>query len=219
MPHPKSTSFRKGAEPVLTILTVLAGVGLGFYVVSKVMIVSAFGGFDEDYSISDLKKSFEDHKAAIYDLKYYVSQIVPKNRLVEIEFDDDHTLSRFGVGCASRANGEPIGNMHLYANLDIDNRSTEQTMQKLGWTRHTLHTLKRKLDDAGCIGIVSGEPLKINFQRSGLGMYSFDIFDGHIPDSLRAQYNDSCAYILVNDRLVLEYGGGAVGNQCFYKFN
>jgi hypothetical protein len=48
-----------------------------------------------------------------------------------------------------------------------------------------------------------------------MGKYYYNIFDRPIPDSLKAEYNDSCTYILYNDKVVLEYGGGAVGPQCF----
>ena len=77
--------------------------------------------------------------------------------------------------------------------------------------------LKDKLDKANCIGVTSGEPCNISFQRSGMGMYSFNVFDKPIPEREKAQYNDSCTYILANDKLVLEYGGGAIGSQCFYN--
>ena len=93
----------------------------------------------------------------------------------------------------------------------------DSIIKPMGWTRETLKTLKEKLDKANCIQIESGEPAKIGFQRSGMGMYSFNVFDNPIPDSLRNNYNDSCTYIMATDRLVLEYGGGAVGSQCFYN--
>jgi hypothetical protein len=41
------------------------------------------------------------------------------------------------------------------------------------------------------------------------------IFDNTIPDSLRAEYDDGCNYILYNDKVALEYGGGVIGTQCF----
>jgi hypothetical protein len=50
-----------------------------------------------------------------------------------------------------------------------------------------------------------------------MGRYSFNLFDKPIADSLKTAYNDGCTYIMVNDRLVLEYGGGAIGSQCFYN--
>ena len=73
------------------------------------------------------------------------------------------------------------------------------------------------MDKADCIQIESGEPTKIGWQRSGMGMFSYNVFDKPIPDSLKKQYNDSCTYIFYNKKLVLEYGGGAVGSQCFPK--
>ncbi|QRQ63852.1 hypothetical protein [Sphingobacterium multivorum] len=52
---------------------------------------------------------------------------------------------------------------------------------------------------------------------SRMERYSFNVFDKPIADSLKTAYNDGCTYIMVNDRLVLEYGGGAIGSQCFYN--
>lgn len=181
------------------------------------MIVSAFGGFDKDYSVSDLKENFEKSKTEIYELKRYFNEIVPKNRFVEIEFSDDNTLGRFGIKALDSTAGDPNGPMFLEWDLKINTERMDSIIKPLGWTRETLKTLKEKLDKANCIQIESGEPTKIGFQRSGMGMYSFNVFDKPIPDSLKANYNDSCTYILANDRLVLEYGGGAIGSQCFYN--
>lgn len=50
-----------------------------------------------------------------------------------------------------------------------------------------------------------------------MGMYSFIVFDKPMNDSLKAQYNDGCTFICVNNRLALEYAGGAIGGQCFYN--
>ena len=75
--------------------------------------------------------------------------------------------------------------------------------------------MKDKLDKAECIQIESGEPAKIGFKRSGLGMYFYNVFDQGVPDSLITHYNDKCNYIFINKMLVLEYAGGAVGGQCF----
>lgn len=44
-------------------------------------------------------------------------------------------------------------------------------------------------------------------------MYSLNLFDKPIPDSLKNHYNDSCTHFMENDKLVLEYGGGAIGSQ------
>jgi hypothetical protein len=206
------------AKKILIGILILCGIGFMSFVGYVIMIISAFGGFDKDYSVSDLKENFEENKAAIYDLKKYFNEIVPRNRFVEIEFADNNTLNRFGIKALDKAaGGGPNEAMFLEWDLKINTERMDSIIRYLGWTRQTLKTLKEKLDVANCIEIESGEPARIGFQRSGMGMYFFNVFEQPIPDSLRAQYNDSCTYILANDKLVLEYGGGAIGSQCFYN--
>jgi len=196
---------------------ILCGIALVIFIGCILMIVSAFGAFDKDYSVTELKENFESKKTEIYELKKYFNEIVPKNRSVEIEFDNDNTLTRFGLKALDSTAGDPNGPMFLEWDLKTNTQRMDSIIKPLGWTRETLKKLKDKLDDANCIQIESGEPTKIGFQRSGMGMYSFNVFDKPIPDKEKDQYNDSCTYILANDRLVLEYGGGAAGSQCFYN--
>lgn len=200
-------------------LLVLCGIGVVIFVGYFAMILSAVGAFDRDYSVSDLKANFEVNKAQINDLKNYYNEIVPQDRFVEIEFKDDNTLGRFGIQVLDSVATRSTEWTFLEWDLEINNQRMDSILRPLGWTRSTLKTLKEKLDRANCIQIESGEPTKIGFKRSGMGMYSFNVFDQPIPDSLRETYNDSCTYILADDKLVLEYGGGAVGPQCFYNKN
>lgn len=198
-------------------ILILLGIGLVIFIGYIFMIISAFGGFDKDYSITELKENFEEKKTEIYELKKYFNGIVPKNRFIEIEFDNDNTLTRFGIKPLNSTAGDANGPMFLEWDLKTNSPRMDSIIKPLGWTRETLKTLKDKLDNANCIQIESGEPTKIGFQRSGMGMYSFNLFNKPIPDKEKAKYNDSCTYILANDRLVLEYGGGAIGSQCFYN--
>jgi len=198
-------------------ILILCGIGLVIFIGYFVMIISAFGGFDKEYSVTELNENFAKNKTEIYELKKYFNEIVPKNRFVEIEFDNDNTLTRFGIKPLDKTAGDPNGPMFLEWDLQINTERMDSIIKPMGWTRETLKILKEKLDKANCIQIESGEPAKIGFQRSGMGMYSFNVFDNPIPDSLRNYYNDSCTYIMATDRLVLEYGGGAVGSQCFYN--
>ncbi|PKG42619.1 hypothetical protein [Psychroflexus sp. MES1-P1E] len=200
--------FRK----ILIGISILIGIGLVAFIGWFLMIISAFGAFDQDYSITELKENFEKNKTEIYELKRYFNEIVPKGRFVEIEFDNDNTLFRFGIKDISSSSP-----MFLEWDLKTNTSRMDSIIKPIGWTRETLKTLKEKLDNADCIQIESGEPTKIGFKRSGMGMYSFNIFDQSIPENLKQQYNDSCSYIFANERLVLEYAGGAKGGQCFYN--
>lgn len=182
-----------------------------------IYVFYAMGLFDKDYSVSELKNSFEKNKTEIYELKKYYMEIVPKNRFIEIEFKDDNTLFRFGIKALDSTAGNPNVPMFLEWDLKTNSERMDSILKLLGWTKETLKILKEKLDNANCIQIESGEPTKIGFQRSGMSMYSFNIFEKPISDSLKNYYNDSCTYIQVNKKLVLEYGGGAVGANCFYN--
>ncbi len=204
-------------KKILKIILILSGIGFLIFIGYTVMIIYAFGGFDKDYSVTDLKDNFEINKTKIYELKKYFNQIVPKDKFVEIEFEDDNTLSRFGISTLDSTRNGFNKRMFLEWDLKTDNPRMDSIINPLGWTRETLKTIKQKLDEADCIQIESGEPTKIGFKRSGMGIYSFNVFDKPIPENLRKKYNDSCTYILVNDKLVLEYGGGAIGSQCFYN--
>ena len=140
-------------------------------------------------------------------------QISPKDKSIDIEFEDDHTLSRLGI----RTVDSTSRFLFLKWDLAINSHQMDSTLKTLEWTAETLSTLKDKLDQADCIHIESGEPTRIGFKRSGMGMYFFNVFENPIPDDLKRHYNDSCKYILVHSQLVLEYGGGAIGGHCFYN--
>jgi len=80
-----------------------------------------------------------------------------------------------------------------------------------------LETIKQKLDSANCISIESGEPCKIGFQRRDLGKYNYLVFDKPMSDSLKTFYKNYCAYSFYDDRMVMMWGAGALGGDCYPK--
>ncbi|NJL81075.1 MAG: hypothetical protein HC917_23960 [Richelia sp. SM2_1_7] len=100
-------------KKILIGISIVIGIGILAFIGWTLMIVSAFGGFDKDYSVTDLKENFEKNKTEIYELKRYFNEIVPKNRFVEIEFEDDNTLGRFGIKALDSTAGNPNGPMFL----------------------------------------------------------------------------------------------------------
>jgi len=194
-------------------------IALGVFILITILwfvcLISAFGDFDKAYSPDDLKASFQEKKTEIYELKHYFSKIVPKNRFVEIEFSGDHKLARFGIKKLDSTAGDVTEPMFLEWNLSTETAKMDSLIKPMGWSRETLAELKEKLDKADCIQIQTGEPTKIGFKRSGMGMYFFNVFDAPMPYSLKKYYDESCTYIYVGPKLALEYGGGAIGPQCF----
>lgn len=197
---------------LLLLLLTAIGIGGGFLIWFLYMC----GAFQKDYTPKELVENFNKKQFEIYDLKKYYNAITPLNKFVEIEFENDKELTRFGITSLDPSDRK-YGTSFLEWNLKVNTPRMDSILSNIGWSRTTLKTLKVKLDNANCIQIESGEPTKIGFKRSGMGMYSFNVFDKPITDSVRNLYKDSCTYIISNDKLILEYGGGAVGPQCFYN--
>ena len=196
---------------ILKWTLIILGVGLLTYVGYWIYAIAVFSGaFDRYYSTQDLIENYNKKTKEIVEVKNYINKIVPTNKSVDIEFDDNNTLGIFHVTVD--------GNYDSNWDLETNSGKADTLLQKLGWTKETLKLLKNKLDNANCISVESGEPCKIGFQRSGMGKYFYNLFDKPIADSLKNNYNDSCTYILYNDKVVLEYGGGAIGPQCFPTF-
>ena len=178
-----------------------------------ISIASVFGGiFERDYSINELKTEYNDKEKEIDDLIKYFNQIKPKDKNVAIEFKNDKVLERLVIVPSDTAKKS-------YQGWDINVKSLYQQEFKkdLNWSEDQVDELKNRLDEANCISIEDGEPIKIGFKRYGMVMYSFNVFQKNETD--RSLFNDGCTYILVNYKLALEYGGGAIGRQCFSKQN
>lgn len=191
----------------LAILAIGSLTIAGFWIYA----IASFGGaFDTFYSTEDLIDNYNKRAVEISQVKEYINKIVPPNKSVDIEFDGNRKLFIFHV--------IENGNYDSNWDLKLNSSKTDTLLQKLGWTKETLKILKEKLDKANCISVKSGEPCNIGFQRSGMGKYFYNIFERPIADSLKSSYNDSCTYILYNNKVVLEYGGGAIGPQCFPSF-
>jgi hypothetical protein len=195
---------------ILKWILLIIGTGLLLFIGYVIFVALTFSfSFDEGkhYTTNDLIDNYNTKSQQIYELKSYINSIVPVNKSVDIEFDGNKRLDIFHV----------IDNGIYDSNWDlkVSSKKVDTLLNKLGWTDQTLMTLKEKLDAANCISVKSGEPCNIGFQRSGMGKYYYDIFEKPIPNDLKSKYNDSCTYILYSDKVVLEYGGGVIGPQCF----
>ena len=175
---------------------------------------NAFGGFDKSYTSEDVAAAYEEKQKEVTDLIAYFNSIVPEGKTVEIEFADDDQLFRFGFAPRDTNNIS----WFLDWNIDIESDRMDSINDLLGWNRETLQRLKAKLDKAGCIQIKNGYPVQVGFKRSSMHMYFFDVFDPPLREEQFAKYNDRCQFILVNDRLAVEFGSGVLGSQCWPEF-
>jgi hypothetical protein len=180
----------------------------GFYLFVHI----AFDGIftSPSYDKKDLIENYEARTDEIIDVKNYYKSILPDGASVTIEFDNDKELGIFHVKADS-----------IYQsnwNLKIESPKVSSLLTELNWTTKELRILKDKLDRANCISIAGKNPVVIGWQRSGMGKFSYLIFDQNLDKSKIDEYNDSCYNIFYKDNIVLEYGGGAIGPQCFPDF-
>lgn len=191
----------------LIILSLGFLIFVGFLVYALISINEVF---ETRYTKKDLIDNYNTKSTEIIEVKNYIKNIVPANKSVLIEFDGSKELSIFHVAVNDK--------FDTNWDLEVSSPKTDTLLNKLGWTKETLSTLKEKLDKANCISIESGEPCTIGFQRSGMGIYFYKVFNQTLNDSLINRYNNGCKYIYYKDNIVLEFGGGAIGPQCFEDF-
>jgi len=200
---------RKDFKLIIKVMLIIAGIAV-------IYIISIFDPLGLDYGPDGLVRQFNRKSNEIYEVKRYINSIVPKYKNVEIEFESGEEIANIVISPIDTGRGADL-TVSGGSNFKIESKKADSLLLILGWKIGTFDALKEKLDDANCISIESGEPAKIGYKRSGLGMYFFNVFDKPIPDSLKSRYNDSCRYLYANQKLVLEYNGGAVGGQCFFN--
>ncbi|MDJ1497751.1 hypothetical protein QNI19_32725 [Cytophagaceae bacterium DM2B3-1] len=193
-------------QKIIKIIAITVGTGIVlFFIGIFIMFGLIIGLFEPSYDKEDLIDNYELKHREIQAVKEYVKTQLPANTSVHIEFEDDE-LSNFTV----EQNGKYFTNWELDSNsLHVDSLLT-----LVGWTQQTVQTIKTKLEEANCISIESGEPATIGFQRSGRGMYLYNLFDAPLTDSLKTVYSNSCRFSFYKDNVVLEYGAGIGGQDC-----
>jgi hypothetical protein len=157
-----------------------------------------------------------NYKKVIY-LKNEYSKLVPKNYIVSIEFNPAITLfkTKESIDLKIEKNENNKNTVSQEWNLVYNSNKVNQMLKPLNWDSDALKMVKKLLEEAKCVSIENGEIATIGFARSGMGKYYYKIFNGNLTDEQIKDYNDGCTFIFYKNNIVLEYGGGAAGSQCF----
>lgn len=177
-------------------------------------------------SKQELIKNYEDKEVEITNLKIEYQKYVPENHIIDIEFEPESKILNIPEQLTIKIYKTSINeetkeksrevvsqNWNLKPNSDELKRITES----INWTNRTLNEIKKLLIKANCISIKNGKITTIGFARSGMGKYSYKLFDKNLTADQLEVYDNNCEYIYYKENIVLEYGGGAVGPQCFDK--
>lgn len=164
-------------------------------------------------------KNLDSNLPEILIVKEQYSKIVPSGLSVYVEFNPEEILTGTKESIDIRIMND-IGKEYPIVlcqewNLDFNSHKLDSLLNTINWNIIKLLEVKTLLQSIHCISIENGNPTTIGFARSGMGKYSYKIFDINLTSDQIKEYNNGCEYIFYKENLVLEYGGGAIGSQCF----
>jgi hypothetical protein len=100
-------------------------------------------------------------------------------------------------------------------NVELSSTQLDSLLIQANLDRNKLEQLRAALVKAHCISIENTDPVEIGFARSGMGKYEYLIFDNNLTAPQAKHYNNGCEYIFYKNNIVLKYGSGAIGSDCF----
>ena len=212
------------------IITIISLIGI--YLLRGVFAFIFFFMTMDSSSKDKLIENYQLNKASIFGLKESYEKIVPKGYKIYIEFKNKNHIDLWVYEKTDSVDKKLTS---LFQQWDINpfdyemkpmtkydsskyapkTKDLELVKKILNWTDSTFIEIKNLLDNANCISIENGDPAEIGFARSGMGKYFYYLFNDSIPDNEIDKWNDSCSYIYYEPKMVLGYGGGAIGSQCF----
>lgn len=167
----------------------------------------------------ELIQNVDTNYRNIIALKNYFLKIVPISYAVYIEFkpaeklmNKDESIDFWAYRRNSKTKLETI---FQEWSVELKSAKLDNLLKQTTLTRNDLQVLKSYLDKAHCISVSNRDQFEVGFARSGMGKYSYLILDKPLTIAEKKKYNNGCEYIFYKDNIVLEYGGGAVGSQCF----
>jgi len=170
----------------------------------------------------ELIENYENKHAEILTLLQEYRKFIPENYIVDVEFEPESKIltmpEQISIKIYRAVNqGDKLDVISRNWNLEKNSEEMGEILKSINWTSQTLTEVQRLLKNANCISIKNGQVTTIGYARSGMGQYSYKIFENPLTPEQKKQYDNGCEYIYYKENIVLEYGGGAIGPQCFEK--
>ena len=157
-----------------------------------------------------MAEHYDKNKSGIQELIDYTNQSLDKGASMHLEFKHGK-ISIFHV---TGKDGSCSSNWDVRSEDRIDS-----LMQVVGLNHEELDNIRRKLKKLGCISIETPNTFAdynvIGFRRVDLGKYSYRIYNRPMNAEEKKEYDEDPMFIPYTDRVVFEYGGGAIGPQSF----
>lgn len=166
-------------------------------------------------SKKELIENIKTNYSSIDQLQTFYTKLIPKEYSVHIEFAPPEKILNIGENINISASKKKGGHIFQEWHVELSSPKVDSLLKIIKLTRKDLTQLQDHLRKAHCISVSNGNPFGIGFARSGMGMYSFLVFDHKLSPKEIEMHNNGCEYIFYKENIVLQYGGGAIGPQCF----
>lgn len=155
---------------------------------------------------------FHDYRAEILQVRERFTEMLPDTLELYIEFKRNGRMDFWLAAVDTAQNKRSV--LVQDSRVSPTDSVVVAGLEHLAWSQGHLDELRTMLQAAGGISVARwwGDYVAVGYKRSGLGKYSYAVFDRSI--STGEQYNDGCTYLRLEDAVALEYGGGAIGSQC-----
>ena len=158
-----------------------------------------------------MAEHYDKNKSELQELINYTNPSLDKGAQMQLEFEHGE-ISIFhvlGKNDSLRSNNWDVHSKDRIGSL----------MNVVGLNDEELKNIRRKLKKLGCISVETATThsdfVDIGFRRVDMGMYSYRIYSRPMNAEEKKEYDEDPMFIPYTDRVVFEYGGGAIGPQSF----
>jgi hypothetical protein len=163
--------------------------------------------FRKNYTRKDAIENFNKNEKGIMELVAYFRLNTPENKVVAFSLGKKTNQFNIGVappeGLVDRENPNIGGR-----NMALNSNELNFVLSKLYWSNQILDTLTIKIKKTGCIGILSGDPIRVDFQYSRYGLFTYYIFNKNLDDSAVNMYNYELRDTVIRKNAVLIFKSG-----------
>jgi hypothetical protein len=174
---------------------------LGTIVINGIFI----GCFPRNVSKADAERNFIKNEQEFSSLVYYFESILPDSGKYNVKFGIGKKKDQIDL-VVFPLNSDPIIGGD---GLELNSPQLDSTLALLQWDKETLTTLKTMLSKTNCQWIRTtdfyGQPIEIYFRSSGMGSYSYYVFQKPINDSLIQTHGKPIGDSSFGLRVVLKY--------------
>ena len=157
-----------------------------------------------------MAEHYDNNKSELQELINYTNHSLDKGAEMRLEFGHG------GISIFHVKRNDSIWSCNWDVSSD---EKIDSLMQVVGLDHEELKNIRRKLRKLGCISIKTAtthsDYADIGFRRVGLGMYFYRIYSRPMNAEEKKEYDEDPMFIPYTDRVVFEYGGGAIGPQSF----